>query len=144
MAGRERVSTLHPAQRAYADRHGLGDTAFLSDGAMSLIYDSAYRVEVRPHPDGRLVLLASLMDLAPIPASARDDMLVRLLRYAASPARDHASGLAIDAAAERLVLQQLVDGSVDVGRLEAELADFVNVVAFWSGICGTAAKEIHG
>ncbi len=134
MTDRTAISLNASVLEVYAHKHGVDRSAFLADGTMSLIYDAAYRVEVRPHVAGRLVLQSVLMDVSPFSIDRREEFLVRMLRLAASTVRDFASGLVLDAAQSRLLLQQSVDASFDLPGLEVDLADFVNVLAFWRGI----------
>lgn len=133
MTDRTPALVKSPILVAYADQYGLGSSAFLSNGALSLIFDAAYRVEVRPFPGGRLVLQAQLLDMSQFDPAKREDVLVRMLRDAASTARDFTCSLALDGKLSMLLLQQSVEPPVDLRRLESELADFVNVLAFWRG-----------
>ncbi len=136
-------SVKHPLLLAYAERQGLGSSAFLSDGSLSLIFDAAYRLQVRPFVGDRLVVQSWLLEIAPIRREQRDELLVRLLRHAASTARDFPAGLVVDATASWLLLQQVVPAGADLRTLEAELADFVNVRAYWQGRCSEEAKRSH-
>lgn len=123
-----------PVLAAYAKKHGLESSAFLADGTMTLIYDTIYRVEVRPHLEDRLVLHALLLDVSLLSAARREDCLLRMLRYAAATVRDVPCGLVMDTGRSRLLLQQSVDPPVSLLRLESELAGFVNVLSFWRRI----------
>ncbi len=140
-------SLASPARRpvlvAYADRHGVAASAFLADGTLSLIYDAAYRVEVRPHLEGRLVLESFLLDLSLLPETRQGEALVSLLRDAAITVRDHACGLVLDETRSRLLLQQVLPAPVDLRRLETELGDFVNVLAFFQGLCVDPTRRLR-
>lgn len=137
----ESFSVNSPVLAAYAARHGLQASSFLADGTMSLIFDGAHRVAVRPCLEGRLVLHAVLMDLTPLTAQRRGEVLARLLRQAAGPARDFAAGLALDGTGTCVLLQQVLSPPIDLRTLETELGDFVNVRVFWQGICSDEAQR---
>ena len=127
-----------PVMRDYARRHGLEPVAFRSDGGVTITFDDRYRVQVRPLGEGRQGLSSLLLDLGAEPPARVDELLARLARYAAGALRSDASGLALDASGQLLVLQQSLPPAIDLPRFEIELAEFVNALAFWTR---TAAQE---
>jgi hypothetical protein len=129
------VHAAHPAVRAYAGTLGLAHSEFRRDGGLVLSVDEQYRVLLRPGPDGRIVVSCGLMDLGAYPAGMADGLLMRLGTWAAGLLREHASGLAIEPGGARLVLQQILPASCDLGSLKAEVEDFINVLSFWSRTC---------
>lgn len=129
------MNAAHPAVRAYAQRNGIDAGAFREDGRVTLTIDERYRVQLRAAADGRLALSSLLLDLGQLPAPRVDATLQRLAIWAAGMMRDHASALAVDEAAQALLLQQELAAGTDVAALESELADFVNVLAFWARTC---------
>lgn len=135
-----RSPSMSPVLSAYVERHGLEASAFLSDGSLSLIFDAVHRVQVRPQSGGRLVLESELLDILSVPVAERGEVLVSLLRYAAVTVRDFAAGLVLDGVQQRLLQQQVLVAPVDLRQLEAELEDFVNVRAFWQGICARTVR----
>lgn len=139
----DRMTLKAPVLAAYAQKYGLESSAFLADGTMTLIYDAIYRVDVRPHLEGRLVIHALLLDVSPLSPVRREEFLLRMLRYAASTLRDFPCGLVMDAGRSRLLLQQLVDPPIHLLRLESELAGFVNVLSFWRGILQEESRRLR-
>lgn len=143
MAGTAFASPQHAVLNAYVARHGLDPSAFLPDGSLSLIFDAAYRVRVRPFPGERLVMQALLMDISGFETRQREGILVSLLRYAAATIRGYAAGLALDDTSSWLVLQQALTPPIDMRRLETELTEFVSVQAFWRERCAQEVKRRH-
>lgn len=131
MAKTSGMQAAHPAVRAYALRHGLGEDDFRSDGRLALTIDERWRIQLQPAPQGCLALTASLVDLDTLPPAALSRLLVELASSVTAMAREHAAGLSIDAGRQQLLLQQSLAAGTDVQQLEAELAGFVNVLAFW-------------
>ncbi len=129
------AQAAHPAVRSYAASLGMPPAEFRADGRLVLVVDDQYRVQMRPGPDGRILMTCALMDLGTLPPDQRDGLLVRLATWATGLMRDHASGLAAEPGASRLVLQQVLPSSCDLPCLEAELEDFINMVSFWSRTC---------
>lgn len=137
--GRDRA---HAAVRAYALRHRLDASAFRSDGRVALDFDGRYRVTVQPAADNRIALTSRLVSLDTLSREAREQVLVRLVYLATGMMREHAPGLCIDDREESLLLQQLVPSTTDADQLEAQLAQFVNVLAFWNHACAHEAGRI--
>jgi len=125
----------HPAVRSYASSIGMAPADFRGDGRLVLVVDDQYRVQLRPAPDGRILVSCALMDLGGLAPSQAEGLLVRLATWAAGLLRDHASGLAIEPGGTRLVLQQFLASSCEIGDLKTELEDFINVLSFWSRTC---------
>lgn len=136
------LAAAHPAVRAYAQRNGIDASAFREDGRITLTIDERYRVQLRAAADGRLALSSLLLDLGQLAGPRVDAILQRLATWAAGMMRDHASALALDEAAQALLLQQELAASSDVAALESELADFVNVLAFWVRTCAREAATV--
>lgn len=136
------LNAAHPAVRAYAQRNGIEAGAFHEDGRLTLTIDDRYRVQLRTAADGRLALSSLLLDLGQLAAPRVDATLQRLAVWAAGMLRDHASALALDEAAQALLLQQELAAGADVAALESELADFVNVLAFWVRTCAREAASV--
>jgi hypothetical protein len=128
-------NAAHPAVRAYAQRNGIDASAFREDGRVTLTIDDRFRVQLRAAADGRLALSSLLLDLGQLAAPRVDATLQRLAIWAAGMMRDHASALAVDEGAQALLLQQELAANTDLAALESELADFVNVLAFWVSTC---------
>lgn len=125
------AAAAHSALKAYARRHGLPADSFRSDGGTTLTFDDEYRLQLRPASDGRLAVVAALVDTEPLSPGVLDEALLHMAASAAGMARDHPSSLAIDADSQRLVLQLLLPAATDVEQLETELAGFVNALVFW-------------
>lgn len=136
-------STLHPALRAYLARHAIDPAGVRRGGRVTLTVDGTYRVHLQPAADGRLAITSVLLDLGLVAPDRLTDFLIRLAQGACALLREHAAGLAVDDAADRLVLQQLVAASVDLTELEAELAAFVNVLAFWVAAVAREAGPVQ-
>lgn len=137
--GRDRA---HAAVRAYGLRHRLDPSGFRSDGRVTLDFDGRYRVMVQPAADNRIALVSYLLSLDSLPREDREQVLVRLAHLATGTLQDHATGLAIDDDEQALVLQQLVPSTTDADQLEEQLAQFVNVLAFWNHACAREAGRI--
>lgn len=137
------VPPLPPALQAYAQRHGLDATAFAREGRLRLRVDARYRVLVYPAADGRLALTARLLDLAEYTEGAAEDLLLRLAALGAGLLRDHACTLCIDAAQRQLQVQQILPAAIDAEGLEAEMADFLNSLAFWSRACDQERAQLR-
>ncbi len=135
-----RPLVVSPVLSAYAERQGLEASAFLADGSLSLIFDGAYRVQVRPQSGGRLILQSRVLDLSMVPSSQRGEVLVSVLRYAAGTVRDFAVSLVLEETQQFLLQQQVLLPTVDVRLLESELADFVNVLGYWQKVCGSTVR----
>ncbi len=138
------MPTIHPVVKAYVVRHGLGEDALREDGRLALEFDDRYRVQVRPASEGRVALVSRLADLTRWSRLAGDDLLQRLAHRSAGLARTHAAGLVIDEALNSLQLQQVLPAATGVDALERELAEFVNVLAFWSRTCNEEAGRRNG
>ncbi len=117
--------------QAYAVRHGIGVDAFRADGRLTVTFDGRYRVQMRPSEDGQVALTSLLLDLAGMPSSQADEALVRLAGYGCGLMRDHGSGLTLDSA-DRLLLEQVIPAGFSAVQFDEEVADFLNVLAFWS------------
>ncbi len=124
---------LPPVLRAYISAHGIDSRSVLSDGRLALQFDNRWRVQVRPLGDERLLLSAVLLDVSRLSSVQREELLLPLAAYALGVIRDHASALALDLPAGRLMLQQQVPSDVNLAQLESALGDFVNLLSFWSG-----------
>ncbi len=124
---------LPPVLRAYISAHGIDSRPVLSDGRLALQFDNRWRVQVRPLGDERLLLSAVLLDVSRLSSVQREELLLPLAAYALGVIRDHASALALDLPAGRLMLQQQVPSDVNLAQLESALGDFVNLLSFWSG-----------
>lgn len=137
--GRDRA---HAAVRAYALRHRLGAAAFRSDGRVMLDFDGKCRVMVQPAADNRIALTARLVNLDTLSREARDQVLLRVATLATGTLRDHAPGLCIDDEEQALLLQAQLPATTDADQLETQLAQFVNVMAFWRHACAHEAGRI--
>jgi hypothetical protein len=126
------LDRLPKALRAYMNVHGIEPGALLQDGRLALTFDGRWRVQVRPMPDGRLLILALVHDLGTLPEIRADEMLARLGHYASGVIRDHRSTLAMEEGGRRLMLQEVVPADLTLPQLEESLGDFLNVLAFWS------------
>lgn len=139
-----RLKTPAPALQAYVSRHALDASAFRSDGSLSLLFDDRYPVSLRPLSGERFAMLSPLLYLDGLTESTRDELLVRVMRYAAATVRDHACALVIEPSPLRLLLQGvcvLLEGGVS--RLEEELAEFVDALAFWHAVCRKEAGHLQ-
>lgn len=125
------MNMAHPVLKAYARRNGLQPADFRRDGRLVLRVDGQYRVHVQPAADGRLAFTFALIDLSSLPAMRVDALLTHVAQCAALGMREHPAGLGLDAAGDRLVLQQILPPSIEIGEFEKELAEFINVLAFW-------------
>lgn len=130
--GRSGSAAAHPALRSYAQRNGIEEASFREDGRLVLTFDDRFRVQLRPAANGRIAIVSLLAEMTAMPPGQRDEFLVRMATQGAGMMRDHASTLALDQDEQRLVLQQLVPAAADADALESDLADFLNVLAFWS------------
>ncbi len=130
--GRDRA---HAAVRAYALRHRLDPAAFRSDGRVMLDVDGKCRVMVQPAADNRIALTTRLVNLDTLPREAREPVLLRLATLATGTLREHAPGLCVDEEEQALLLQAQLPATTDAEQLEAQLAQFVNVWAFWRHAC---------
>jgi len=137
--GRDRA---HAAVRAYALRHRLDGAAFRSDGRVMLDFDGKCRVMLQPAADNRIALTARLVNLDALSREGREQLLLRLAALATGTLRDHASCLGIDDQEDALVLQAQLPSTTDADQLEVQLAQFVNVMAFWRHACAQEAGRI--
>lgn len=138
--GRDRA---HAAVRAYALRHRLDPSAFRSDGRVMLDFDGKCRVMVQPAADNRIALTTRLLNLDALSQQSRDQFLLRLATLATGALREHAPGLCIDDEEQALLLQAQLPSTTDADQLEAQLAQFVNVLAFWRHACAHEAGRIE-
>lgn len=132
---------LHPVLQAYAARTGFEPAYVRDDGGLAIVVDGRYRVVVVPGTEGRLVLTSVLKDLVTVGERRRGEFLEFLMRIAAGLLRDHASTLSIDESGHRLLLQQVQSIAAQPGGLEAEVAEFVNVLAFWHSVMEQEARR---
>jgi len=63
------------------------------------------------------------------------DGRLRLASLATGTLREHAPGLCVDEEEQALLLQVQLPATTDAEQLEAQLAQFVNVWAFWRHAC---------
>jgi hypothetical protein len=129
----------HPAIRAYASSHGVDASSFRQDGRVTLSFDRRYRVQLRPGPDGRVIVSTRLLDLGELSPVTANEVLLRLGMAAGGMLRDHGCGLCIDEQEGSLLLMQLLPASLDLASLEEALAEFVNVQAFWTRLSAREA-----
>ncbi len=132
----------HAAVRAYALRHRLDAAAFRSDGRVMLDFDGKCRVMVQPAADNRIALTARLVNLDTLTRDGRELLLLRLATLGTGTLRDHLPSLGIDDLEEALLLQAQLPASTDADQLETQLAQFVNVMAFWRHACAQEAGRI--
>ncbi len=137
--GRDRA---HAAVRAYALRHRLDPSAFRSDGRVMLDIDGKLRVMVQPAADNRIALTTRLLNLDTLSREARDPVLLRLATLATGTLREHAPGLCIDEEEQALLLQAQLPATTDADQMETQLAQFVNVWAFWRHACAQEAGRV--
>lgn len=118
--------------RSYIVAHRIDPAAQRPDGRLVLTFDARWRVQVRPLADGRFQVSAAILDVSRMDEPLLEDVLLRLCALAAGVMRDHHGALALDAAAGRLLLHATMAADAALHQFEAELADFVNTLAFWS------------
>lgn len=127
------MTSALPMLRAYMVAHGIDSRALFPDGRLGLSFDGRWRVQLRPAPEGRLLVSAVLLDLSRLTAIQIEELLVPLATYAVGVMRDHGSGLALDESTGWLMLQEQVPADASLSQLESALGDFVNMLSFWSG-----------
>jgi len=130
--------SIHPAVKAYAERHRIDGGAVRSDGRLTLSVDGRYRLHLRTLVDNRIAVTARLLDLSG--RSNTDDLLGRLGSIGAGMLRDHASTLCLDERDQALLLQEVLVPATDAAQLESAIAGFLNALGFWSRICASESS----
>jgi hypothetical protein len=130
---------VHPAVSGYAARHRVDVAEIGGAGRLTLRFDGRYRVQVEPAADGQIALSSRLLDLGERAPDDTQETLQRLAALGAGLLRDHAAGLCIDESRGVVMLQQLLPTDTDLDRLEEEMADYVNALAFWTRACANEA-----
>jgi len=137
------LAALAPVVRAFVQHHRIPTDSVRADGRLVLTIDQRYRVHVLAAPHNRVALQSELLPLPEHADSRTDDILLRLAKTAAGLLQQHASTLCIDRKRQALVLQHTVAAGADVQALQDALADFSNVLAFWSRLCRTEAAALQ-
>ena len=132
------TTTASPALRDFMARRHLPASSMRSDGGLSLTIDGRYRVRLRPASDGRLALSARV---TPLP-DGRDGpeterLLERLMNHGAGLLREYASTLCLDTDDDSLQLQQLLAPDLSGAQIDADVAEFINVLQYWTRSANT-------
>jgi hypothetical protein len=136
------IAALPPAVRAFANRHGIGADAVRSGGRLTLTVDKRFRLHLQAATHNRVALVAQLMPMPPSGQPRNDQAIERLMKAAAGLMRDHPSTLCADPKLQSLLLQQTLPADADAAAVEKAVADFSNVLAFWSGTCAAESARL--
>lgn len=129
------VAPLHRALQEFMCRRGIAVTSLGSDGRLSLNIDSKYRIHLRPISANLLALQAKVTSLQRRDGLAADDVLLRLMRLGSGVLQEHACTFCFEKPGQDLILQEVLDANTGGGEgLEAAIADFVNVLEFWTRV----------
>lgn len=131
----------HPAILAFMTRRGIPAQDLRSDGRLTLNFDQKYRVHLHSASHNRVALTAQVLSLGGrYHDSVTDEVLERLMGLSAGLLQKHASSLCVDERAKSLLLQQTLPADASAETVETSLADFVNVLPFWSSACANEAR----
>lgn len=125
--------TVSPALRDFMTRRNLTSESLRSDGSLAFTVDGRYRVRLRPASDGHLALISRICPLPDGregPESGR--LIEKLMNRGAGMLRDYASTLCLDAEDDSLLLQQRLAPTLSGVQVDAEVAEFINVLQFWT------------
>ncbi|MCF8161234.1 MAG: CesT family type III secretion system chaperone [Polaromonas sp.] len=135
------ASQAHPAILAFMTRRGIAAKDLRSDGRLTLNFDQKYRVHMHTASHKRVALTTQLLSLGGrYHDSVTDEVLERLVGLSAGMLQEHASSLCLDERAKSLLLQQTLPADASAETVEAALADFVNVLPFWTSTCANEAR----
>lgn len=135
------AAQAHPAILAFMHRRGIPAKDLRSDGRLTLNFDQRYRVHLHCASHKRVALTTQLLSLGERYNDAvTDEILERLMGLSAGMQQKHASSLCVDERARSLLLQQTLPASASAEAVEIALADFVNVLSFWSSACAKEAR----